>query len=212
MSTVGSRKGDLVIEGLVSGRRFDESVLAQTITAQYNVSKRAQGHLLLSAASVQDVVLPDATTLVNGFQVSITATGAAGLSVKTYHATTPVLLKTIDASRRYKFILVDNATAAGVWQAELKHDLETVAADRFTQAFNSTTDWGSPSGGYYSITITAATHGKGLNPIFEILENTGSNMVKVDVDEASFASATGDITARVPDVPDCRFAGKFVII
>ena len=167
---------------------------------------------MLSAASLQDVVLPDATTLLNGFQVSITATGAAGLSVKTYHATTPVLLKTIDAGRRYKFILVNNLTAAGTWQVELKHDLETVAADRFTQAFNATTDWGSASGGYYTFIITAATHGKGLNPVFEIVENTGSEMGKVGVDNASFNISTGDISIRVNDVPDCRFAGKIIVL
>jgi len=205
-------KGDFGVSGLLSSRRLDQDVLAQTITAQFNVSKRSTGHLLLSAASLQDVVLPDATTLLNGFQVSITATGAAGLSVKTYHATTPVLLKTIDAGRRYKFVLVNNSTAAGTWQVELKHDLETVAADRYTQAFNATTDWGSVSGGYYTIVITAATHGKGLNPVFEIFEDTGSEMVKVGVDEASFNIATGDISIRVNDVPDCRFAGKIVVL
>lgn len=76
--------------------------------------------------------------------------------------------------------------------------------------FNSTTDWGAASGGFYTITIPSSTHGKGNNPMVEIFELNGGNYEKVFVDQV-LISAIGDISFRVPSSPDLRFIGKIVI-
>ena len=74
-------------------------------------------------------------------------------------------------------------------------------------SFNADSDWGSAAAGFYSITIAAATHGQGVRPNVEILDIDGNRTM---VDELKFAS-NGDIIIRVPDVPNCRFAGSLKI-
>lgn len=81
----------------------------------------------------------------------------------------------------------------------------------YTQLFNSTSDWGSASGGYYSISITQSTHEKGTSPSIQIFELVGSDYEQVDVDTV-LVSSTGDITIKVTQTLDTRFAGKIVIL
>lgn len=80
----------------------------------------------------------------------------------------------------------------------------------YEQSFNATTDWGSASGGYYTITITEATHSKGTKPLMLIMEQNGLNFNKIEVDLITITPA-GDVSFRVPEVPDLRFAGKIFI-
>lgn len=84
-------------------------------------------------------------------------------------------------------------------------------AERFLQTFNATTDWGSPSGGYYTITVLAASHALGTDPTVEIYENISSEYFQVTVDEVK-VNTSGDVSFRVPSSPDLRFAGKVIII
>lgn len=81
----------------------------------------------------------------------------------------------------------------------------------FEQSFNATTDWGVASGGYYTISITEASHAKGTSPIVSILEADGLNFNKVEVDLVTLTPA-GDISFRVPETPNLRFAGKIIIV
>ena len=80
----------------------------------------------------------------------------------------------------------------------------------YTQSFNSTTDWGSASGGYYTITVLSATHARGTSPTVSVYESTGSDNFLVFVDRLNITT-TGQVEIRVPDTPDLRFAGKIVI-
>jgi hypothetical protein len=84
-------------------------------------------------------------------------------------------------------------------------------AERYVQYFNSSSDWGSPSGGYYTITILAATHTKGINPIVNIRELSGSDYIDLSVDQI-LINSSGDISFRVLETPDLRFAGRVTII
>ena len=84
-------------------------------------------------------------------------------------------------------------------------------ATKYSSSFNATTDWGSPSGGYYSITILATTHGLGTTPIIEIFEDIAGVFYDVTPDEVKM-NASGDVTFRVPQSPDLRFAGKIVLV
>jgi hypothetical protein len=81
----------------------------------------------------------------------------------------------------------------------------------YVATFNATTDWGSASGGYYTITIAAATHALTNTPsIVQIYELVGSDYDLVNVDRVRIAS-NGDVSIRVVSSPDLRFAGRISI-
>lgn len=82
--------------------------------------------------------------------------------------------------------------------------------DAYSDNFNNTTDWSGPSGGYYTISYTEATHNKGLVPAVQIFEQDGANYNLVDVDRVQ-VNASGDVEIRVLEVPDLRFNGKILI-
>jgi hypothetical protein len=77
--------------------------------------------------------------------------------------------------------------------------------------FNTTTDWGSASGGYYTQTIAQTLHRRGTNPVVQIFELDGSDYVLTTPDKVWHDSTSGDVSFRVPDDPDLRFAGKVII-
>lgn len=83
-------------------------------------------------------------------------------------------------------------------------------ASTFAQIFNATTDWGAPSGGFYSITVAQATHGKGTDPIVQTYEDVAGTDELVDTE--ILMDSFGNVTIRVPDSVDTRFAGKVVIV
>ena len=84
-------------------------------------------------------------------------------------------------------------------------------ATKYALTFNATTDWGSVSGGYYTITVTAGTHALGTSPIIEIFELELGNYNSVMPDQISVTPG-GDVSFRVPSAPDLRFAGKIIIV
>jgi len=84
-----------------------------------------------------------------------------------------------------------------------------VQSPNYFAIFNNTTDWGSASGGNYTITILASTHGKGTNPIVQILELNGSDYETIVVSHK--LNASGDISVLVSDTPDLRFNMKIII-
>ena len=87
----------------------------------------------------------------------------------------------------------------------------STGATTYVQTFDASSAWGSASGGFYTITITAGTHSKGVNPQVQIFENNSGSFDDVDVDRLRVDSS-GNITFRVPDSPDSRFAGKINIL
>lgn len=84
-----------------------------------------------------------------------------------------------------------------------------IPVPNYFATFNGTTDWGSPSGGVYTRTITAATHGKGLNPIVNILELSGSDYQIISITYK--IDPSGNISFEALQSPDNRFAGKIII-
>lgn len=85
-----------------------------------------------------------------------------------------------------------------------------VQIPNYTQLFNSTTNWGAASGGYYTITIPQATHGKGGNPMIQVFELIGSDYDVVDT-TIFIDSGTNAISIKALETPDSRFQGKIVI-
>lgn len=72
----------------------------------------------------------------------------------------------------------------------------------------TTADW-TLSGDEYLLTVTAATHTKGINPEVVVLENTGTEFAEVILYKA--INASGDLLLAVSAIPDNRFAGKLII-
>jgi hypothetical protein len=185
-------------------------VLSKTISATESLTAESSYWQNLSAAATQSVVLPDATTLQTGWCQVVKASGAAGLSVKTYDATTPVLLQTISATKAWEFILIDNSTAAGSWQRVAKLDTEQLQASFFTLAFNSTTDW-TLNGSVYEITVLASTHMKGTIVDAKAWLDNGTEYELGTIADVRVIKANGNVTLRVLATPDTRFAGLLFI-
>ena len=83
-------------------------------------------------------------------------------------------------------------------------------ATPFTQTFNATTDWGAPSGGFYTIAIPQSVHDKSIEPLVQLYELVSGNFEQVDAE--IIISPAGDINIRVTETIDTRFAGKIVIL
>jgi len=79
----------------------------------------------------------------------------------------------------------------------------------YQHTFNSTTDWGSPSGGIYTITIPVGTHGKGTNPLVQTWELVGSDYILIGI--AIKVDLSGNVSIEVLQTPDNRFSGKLLI-
>lgn len=203
--------GDFDVKRALSAQRLNLAMRDATITAQENLNKFSETWQRLSAAAAQDAVLPDATTLPEGWEIIVEASGAATVTVKTYHATTPVTLQAVASGEAFCLTLKDNATAAGTWHITKLAGSDMSASTRYTATFNATTDWGSASGGYYSQAIAESTHGRGASPIVQLFEVSGSDYLECLADQVKF-NAVGDITLRVTESPDGRFAGKAVIV
>lgn len=82
--------------------------------------------------------------------------------------------------------------------------------DSFSYEFNNTIDWGTPSGGYYSIVIPEGTHLKGINPTATVYELEAGEYVLVLTDQLKISN-TGQVTFRVLETPNLRFSGKIII-
>lgn len=69
--------------------------------------------------------------------------------------------------------------------------------------------WGSPSGGEYSFTVSQTTHLKGINPLVQIYESSGGSFIEVI--QYLEINSSGDITLKINELPDIRYAGKLII-
>jgi len=186
----------------------------ETLTAQKDLNIYSEWWHKVTAASAQDIILPDATGFEAGvspqFVVQVDG-GSSTITVKTYDATTPVTLKAVEAGKAYAFTLVDNSTDEGTWHVNLLEEADQQPSDRYEQTFNATTDWGSASGNLYSITVAAATHGRGLNPEVTVERDDGTNYIPVWLRHRT-VKANGDVVISVPETPDLRFAGRLRLI
>ena len=204
--------GDLNVGRSAKARSFQHGLSVETLTTSRNIDAHDFQYLRLSCASNQDVILPNASTLTAGWNrtIDVASDSVGSILLKTYDAVTPVLLKTLASGKSVKVTLISGATDAGTWKVEVISETETSAAERYVSGFTATTEWGTAAGGYYTITVTAATHGIGSNPVVSVQQLTGSDYLIVDSDLTKIF-ANGNISIRVPETPDLRFAGRLVI-
>ena len=206
--------GDFKVGRTISaGRRVNEGATALTLTAARNLDLHEYGWLRASAASTQDIVLPDATTLDMswGVVVDVPDSSGASINVKTYHGTTPVLKRNIVPGRAYRFTCVDTSTEAGLWKVDFLEEADKIPSERYVHSFNATTDWGDVSGGYFYITVTAATHGRGAQPSVSVREIVGTEHIQVSPDRL-VVEDSGNVVIRVPADPNLKFAGEMLFI
>lgn len=209
-------KGDLRVRRLIDAdRRVNQGMTTPAVlTAELTLDDIAYWWYRVATDDngPQDVRLPDATTVPNGWQVVVQNSGNVD-AIDVINQTAGTTLKTIAAgsSLAYAFTLLDNSTADGVWHINFLEDSSTVVAARYTASFNATTDWGTAASRYYSQTIAAATHGRGANPVVQFSELSGTDYIYVQPDRWLINSANA-LIFRVPEHPDCRFAGKVVMV
>jgi hypothetical protein len=80
---------------------------------------------------------------------------------------------------------------------------------KYSAPFNNTTDWGTASGGYYTLSVLEAIHEKGTNPTVHVYESSGGGYENVVVH--ILIDASGNVELKVSEVPNNRFIGKVVI-
>ena len=103
----------------------------------------------------------------------------------------------------------NNTASAGEWHVDFLEEADKLPAERYVDTFGATTDWGSPSNGYYTRTVTAATHVMGATPSVKVRAGAAPCAdVIIDISVA----ANGDVSIQVPQTPDLRFAGQTLIM
>ena len=203
--------GDLNVKRTMTAEvRADRGLRVATITPSTPeaLDLNAYSWQKLTAAAPETVVMPDATTLpIAGWQVVIEAI-TSDITVTDFDNT---VLKVVPAGQAYQFTCQDIGSTAGVWHFYTLEDFGAIAATRFKKDFNATSDWAGPSAGKYTITVTAATHLRGVNPSVLVSETVGGVEERVEVDIA-YDDSTGDVRITVPQHPDCRFAGRALFV
>lgn len=202
--------GDLTVKRAIVGEvRVDEGLRVATITGTETLTLNSYSWQKLTAAAPQDVILPDATTLpVAGWKITIQEI-TSDLTVKDGGA--GATIKVVPAGTAYTFTCQAKATAAGVWHFYALDDAYVPTVSKYAQDFDATTDWGVEGAGYYTITITGATHDMGVNPTVVVYETTATTEAQVDLD-ISYDNTNGNVSLVVPSDPNCRFAGRVIIM
>jgi hypothetical protein len=90
-------------------------------------------------------------------------------------------------------------------------DLTGDSASAFSYPIGGMINWGTASGGYYTLTILASTHGKGTSPAVQVFESIGGGNYDLVIPETIRINSSGDISIIVPEIPDLRFIGKVII-
>ena len=136
----------------------------------------------------------------------LTSNGAGNT---TYWSTKGITETSADA----KYIQLSKITGGGIVEVTVTGEDVKVSAPapigKYVNTFNATSDWGSASGGQYTITVSADVHGNGANPIVQVYEDVGSVFKFVSLDEM-LLSPSGNVLLRVTESPDNRFAGKYI--
>jgi len=198
-------KGDVIVKRtLVADRRVDQALLAGSAGSLVRHSAYWQ-----SISGGGTVIMPDATTLLNGWEVVVEAVGT---DVDVQDGSTGALV-TVANGTAVKFTLTGNGATAGTWYYFIMASAGSAPALRYVLTHDASTDWGSPSAGYYTITTTGVTHGMGNNPNIQYYEDVGGGaLVEVTPDQSGVNSSNGDADFRVPDDPDLRYAGQVVFV
>jgi hypothetical protein len=206
--SVGKFSGLLNANNLIPNQRNIDLTATEQLTFK---STQVQN---VSAVAAQNLILPDATTLINETIYLIDnrnyGAGTEAVTIQTHHATTPVDLQEILRNEIYMFQLVSNGSAAGTWRViKLAGD----SVNKFIKAF-LVADWGSADAdGIFTLSIPASEHGKGIEPVtYTIYEISGSTRSEFGLQEFSADTTTGDITMKILPEGGTAIDGVVVIV
>lgn len=199
------------VKGVLRATRTNQYLNEATITETEVTTAYSAYWQSLSAAAAQDVTLPDATTLDEGFQIVVHSSGASILSVK--DDTTGTVIQAVAAAAAYEFTCLDNSDADGTWFVNALEEAGDVTAERYSATFTATTEWGAAAGGLYTQTVTKVTHGIDT-PIVKIYELIGTAYTETFVNtlEVLASSEADDVNFVITEAPDTRFAGRYIIM
>lgn len=208
--------GDILVKRtLVAERRVDQGYLASAISAPLTLLRHDAKWQDITATGDQDVNLPDATLLPNGWEIIINAETGGNLTVKDGAGGTKQVVLAGTAAGAYKFFLQDNGSTAGVWYVQSLDNAGIVVATRFVLTHNSTSDWIDQTT-FWNITTTAVTHGRGTKPMIQFYEDIGGGVLVQVQPDVSQTQTNGDNDFEVPagsgNTPDLRYAGQVIFI
>ena len=195
-------------QSIAGAKTFSTSIAAPTVTVTDNSTNVAttafvknQGYAIASSASLTGTpTAPTPTVTDNSTAIATTA----WVNNQQYAPlTSPSLTGTPTAPT---VTVTDNSNTIATTAF-----VKAAMADKYTKSFNNTTDWGSPVNGYYTISISAVTHGRGEEPMVQVqmFNGTSYNLSTPDTLEILIS---GDVTFSVPSSPDDRFTGRICIL
>lgn len=209
--------GSIIATSQVSANRVNEGLNTETLTATKDLTALDAGVQVFDCATAQDVVLPDCTGTGNGelygawsVIVHVADSSTESVDVKTYDATTPALLKTVEPGETYQFINIGKSTAAGSWKVVLLEVPTQDPALRYAFTHDATTSW-TDNTTDYSFSINSATHGINESD-FVIATYSGATSPFVKVEPYVEYTDAGVVTVKVSNSPDGRYAGRVIIL
>lgn len=106
--------GDVIIKRTGTLKRMNQGLIRQNLIGPRTISKDDYNHLFLTpVGGPKAVTLPDATTLPNGWSITISCEVTPAVIVVRRHGGS--LLQFVQRGQTYQFVLVRNNTLVGVW-------------------------------------------------------------------------------------------------
>ena len=168
------------VKGVINvSRRVNEGLKLATLAGPLSLTPLTHAwHSLDPDGADRLVNLPDAQTLLNGWSVVVHHNGNANtLTVRDAGGN---VKKAITApagtndTKAYQFVLIDGTTVNGVWKVIELGD-PVVDITKYVETFVEA-DWSVPSGDLETLEIEAATHGRGVNPMWQVQDDNGSKV------------------------------------
>lgn len=191
-------------DALRSERRLDAPYVSEAITADRQLTLNDFQFLELSAAAAGFAALmPDATTLTNGWKTVIKIASASAEDIAIENSAAAALITSPQKGYTYELTLTNNSTAAGAWIVRELRELGQNEAERYSQTF--------VAGDFVAgdLTVAVGTHGIVASSLDVTVEEGTGPFEKVY--PTITVSATNDVTIGVSTDPDLSFDGRITI-
>ena len=205
----------MTTKGESNQTRANQGLDIQAISAPLVLASNSSYWQDITATGAQNCTLPVATGLANGWSVSINVEAGSNVTVKDSAAVTLQVIVAGSTTPAYQFTLLDNGTAAGTWMIVSLDNAGSVAATRYVNTHNATSDWTDMTT-FWEVAVTEATHLRGANPMIQFYEDIGAGVLVQTQPDTSTLQTTGNHTFDVPagsgNLPDLRYAGVAVYV